>query len=287
MQPTYVLVHGANGNSFCWAPLQRELALRGHRSLAVDLPGHGFDATFPVAYQAPQDAAALGTAPSGMAGRTLAQWVQHVVGVLRRVREHGPVVLLGHSRGGMTTTAVANAAPELIDRLVYLSAWCCVDSTVGEYMAGPEHAESELTKLDGVLAADPAALGAIRLNWRTADPAALAVLKEAMLADGTDDEFRAYQNLLEPDDSLDVGTGDDRARAGTWGTVAHSYLRLTRDRGLPLSLQDRFIREADALTPDNPFDVHSLDASHCGPLVWPAELATLLTGLPVGPAADR
>ncbi|WP_435091659.1 hypothetical protein [Micromonospora aurantiaca (nom. illeg.)] len=29
--------------------MQRELALRGHRSLAVDLPGHGFGATFPVA----------------------------------------------------------------------------------------------------------------------------------------------------------------------------------------------------------------------------------------------
>ncbi|NED79175.1 alpha/beta hydrolase, partial [Streptomyces sp. SID11233] len=39
--PTFVLVHGAFANSFSFAPLQRELALRGQRSLAVDLPGHG------------------------------------------------------------------------------------------------------------------------------------------------------------------------------------------------------------------------------------------------------
>ncbi len=60
--PTFVFVHGAGSNSFTWAPMQRELALRGHRSLAVDLPGHGFGATFPVAYQAPQDLAALAAA---------------------------------------------------------------------------------------------------------------------------------------------------------------------------------------------------------------------------------
>jgi hypothetical protein len=28
-----------------WAPTVRELTLRGHRALAVDLPGHGFGAT--------------------------------------------------------------------------------------------------------------------------------------------------------------------------------------------------------------------------------------------------
>ncbi|SEB61223.1 Alpha/beta hydrolase family protein, partial [Streptomyces sp. 2131.1] len=48
---TFVFVHGAFANSFSFAPLQAELALLGHRSLAVDLPGHGFEATFPAAYQ--------------------------------------------------------------------------------------------------------------------------------------------------------------------------------------------------------------------------------------------
>ncbi|WP_442875585.1 alpha/beta fold hydrolase [Actinoallomurus sp. NBC_01490] len=39
--PTFVLVHGSGTSSPMWAPVQRELALRGHRGYAVDLPGHG------------------------------------------------------------------------------------------------------------------------------------------------------------------------------------------------------------------------------------------------------
>lgn len=96
--PTFVLVHGSGSSSFMWAPVQRELALLGHRSFAVDLPGHGFDAQYPVAYQAPQD---------------LAAW---------------PAI-----------TGVANTVPDLVDRLVYISAWLCVQrSNPVEYMQEPE-----------------------------------------------------------------------------------------------------------------------------------------------------
>ncbi|MGY0231039.1 alpha/beta hydrolase [Longispora urticae] len=277
--PTYVFVHGASSNSFTWAPTQRELALLGHRSLAVDLPGHGFGATFPAAYQAPQDPAAFAAAPAGIAGVTLADNVAHVVDVVRRAAEHGPVILVGHSRGGLTVTGVGNAVPELIQRIVYISAWCCVDLTPGEYMAEPENSTSALNELGGLLAANPMELGALRFNWRTADPALLATLREALLADGTDSEFFGYLNTLEPDENLDAGGPDDRAQAATWGRIPRTYVRLTGDRSIPVRLQDRFIREADALTPGNPFDVHSLDVSHAAILVRPTLTAELLAKL--------
>ncbi len=277
MTSTYVFVHGSNGNSFTWAPMQRELALLGHRTLAVDLPGHGFAAGFQAAYQAPQDLGALATAPSNMAGVALAAAVEHVVGVVREAAVHGPVVLVGHSRGGLTLTGVGNAVPELIDRMVYISAWCCVDAPIGEYMAGPEYATSVLNDVGGIVVAEPAALGALRMNWRTADPALLAALKTAMLEDGTDQEFFAYLNTLEPDESLDAG--EERADAATWGRIPRTYIRLTRDRSMPIALQDRFIKEADALTPDNPTDVRSIDGSHVGFLIRPREVAGILAGL--------
>ncbi|WP_026929756.1 alpha/beta fold hydrolase [Glycomyces tenuis] len=279
MAPTFVLIHGSNSNSFAWAPLQRELALLGHRSLAVDLPGHGFEATVPAAYQAPQDAAAFAAAPSGIAGVTLADNVEHVAALLRRVREHGPAVVLAHSRGGTTLTALGNAHPDLIDRMVYLSAWCCVDRTPGEYMELPEYAPSVLGETMGVLAANPAELGAIRMNWRTADPVHLAALKKSMLADGTDDEFLTFLNSLQPDENLDAGGPEDRAEAETWGRIPRTYIRLARDTSMPVELQDLFIKEADALTPDNRFDVHTLEAAHVEPLIRPAGLAAILASM--------
>lgn len=283
MTPTFVLIHGSNANSFSWAPLQRELALLGQRSLAVDLPGHGFAAGFPSAYQT-QDAAELGVAESNLEGVGLQANVDHLVAVLERARQNGPVIAVAHSRGGVTLTAVANRRPELFDRIVYASAWCCVDHTPGEYVARPENAGSVLDQVMGLAVANPARLGAVRMNWRTADPVLLGALKEAMLADGTDDEFRVFLSTLTPDESLDAGGPEDRARADTWGRIPRSYVRLTQDKSIPIELQDLFIKEADALTPDNVFDVHTLESSHAGVLVHPAPFAEVLAGLAQGPA---
>ncbi|MDR7383185.1 alpha/beta fold hydrolase [Promicromonospora iranensis] len=282
MSPTFVLVHGAFANSFSFAPLQAELALHGHRSAAVDLPGHGFEATYPAAYQAPQDAAALATAPGGIKGVTLADNAARVTEVLERAKEHGPVILVAHSRGGATVTAVGNARPDLIDRIVYVSAWAPVDLDVGDYYAEPEMASVDAGALAGALAADPAAVGLLRCNFRTADPAVLAGFKEAFLADGTDDELRTFLNTFQPDENLDAGTSADRAQAATWGTIPKTYVRLSADTSIPLAMQDRLIREGDALTPDNPYDVHTLESSHLLWLVRPHLAAELLAGLADG-----
>jgi pimeloyl-ACP methyl ester carboxylesterase len=279
MEPTYVLVHGAFANSFSWAPMQRELALRGHRSLAVDLPGHGFQAAFSPSYQAPQDLAALATAPTTLADVTLADNVDHVVNVIRRAAEHGPVILVGHSRGGLTLTGVGNAAPSLVHRLVYISAWCCVDLTPMEYATTPEHGPPGLDETNTAPIGNPTQLGVLRQNFRMAEPDKLGNLKAVLADDCTESEFLAFLNTLEPDENLDVGGQGARARADTWGGIPRTYIRLTRDRGLPIALQDRFIAEADSLTPDNPFDVYSLDCSHVRILVHPAETAAILSGL--------
>ncbi|MBP0459115.1 alpha/beta hydrolase [Streptomyces montanisoli] len=280
--PTFVLVHGSCSNSLMWAPVQRELALLGHRTFAVDLPGHGFDAQYPAAYQAPQDLDAWAAEPSTLAGVTLQDNVDMVTGIVRRVAEHGPVVLVGSSLGGMTITGVANTVPDLVNRLVYVSAWACVQrANPIEYMQEPEFGDNLLAPLAPLNVGRPAELGVGRANYRTADPAMLAALKAAIMADGTEEQFRAFLNLLQPDESLAVMTSDARGRAETWGTVARTYVRLTADRSLPVAMQDRLIAEGDALTPDNPYDVHTLDTSHVGYLLEPAKLAGILDQLTV------
>ncbi len=279
MTTTFVLVHGAFCNAAVWAPTVRELTLRGHRALAVDLPGHGLSATIPTGYLGGQDLEALTTQPSGMAGIGTADDVAAVTDVLRRARAHGPVVLVGASRGGITLTAVANAVPDLVDRLVYVSAWCCADATLSEYSAGPENAQSLLPHTGLVPLADPGVIGAIRLNWRTSDPAVLDRLQEALLADGTRAELLAYLHTQDPDEALAVDEQATRAHPASWGPIPRTYVRLTADRAMPLALQDRFIADADARFPDNPFDVRSIDSSHLRFQVHPGELVGILDGL--------
>ncbi|TDC81552.1 alpha/beta fold hydrolase [Actinomadura sp. 7K507] len=264
-----------------WAPVQRELALLGHRSFAVDLPGHGLDAQYPLAYQAPQDLEAWADEPSTLAGVTLQDNIDTVSDVVRRLTEHGPVVLVGASLGGATITGVGNQIPELVSRLVYISAWACVQrANPVEYMQEPEFADNLMAPLAALNVGDPARLGVGRANYRTADPELLAALKAALMADVSDERFRAFINLLQPDESAAVMMDDARGHADTWGTVARTYIRLTQDRSIPVAMQDRLIADADTLTPDNPFDVHTMDTSHAGFLFRAAEVAAILDKLP-------
>ncbi|WP_250034856.1 alpha/beta fold hydrolase [Paractinoplanes maris] len=271
---TFVMVTGANGS----AAGDAELTLRGHRTVGVELPGHGvFSGQFRRSYQAPQDLAALATEPSPMAGVTLDDYAAATVAVLRRAARLGPVILWGGSMGGATVNRVANEVPGLISRLVYSSAFCCVDlPTMGDYLQTPEAAGTLILELGGASLADPAVIGATRTNFRTDDPAVLAKMKEALCADATEAEFMSILNASHPDESTQVPLADARGHKDTWGTIPRTYIRHTRDRMIPLPLQDRFIAEADRLTPRNKFDVRSVATSHAADQAgWAASVEIL------------
>ena len=94
---TVVLVHGAWHGADSWAPLQAALDERGIAHRAVQLPSVGDD-------------------PS----HDLAGDVDVVRAAVQEVG--GPVVLVGHSYGGMVVTQAA-AGLEQVERLVYLTAF--------------------------------------------------------------------------------------------------------------------------------------------------------------------
>jgi len=259
--------------------LQRELALLGRKSFAIDLPGHGLEAQYSLAYQAPQDLTALASEPSSLANVTLEDNVGALASVVRALRQHGPVVLVASSLGGVTATVLTNRHPELVDGLVYISAWACAfKANPIEYMGEPEFEQSLLPELAGLNIEVPAEQNIGRANYRTADPDLLRKLKEAILGDVDDERFMAFLNLMQPDESLAVMMADARIEADTWGTIPHAFIRLTLDRSLPIAMQDRLIREADSLTPDNRFTVHSLESSHAGFLFQSKQAAQLLVG---------
>lgn len=263
MTTTYVLVHGTHSNAHHWAWVAQELTLLGHRALAVDLPGHGLDAYVPESFLR-QDLAGMATEPSPTGKLTADDYADHVEDVVRRAHRHGPVVLAGHSQGGVTVSLVGNRIPELLSRLVYVSAFCCVDlPTMSDYMVLPE-ARSEW--IDALYARGHGQLGAetgvSRINWNSAAEEDQEVFRNLNNHTYSPARARAATRLLQPDEPIAVPMTDARGHADTWGRIPRTYVRLTQDRLLTPALQDRWIAEADRLTPDNPFEVHSIESPH-------------------------
>ncbi len=141
--------------------MQQELALRGHRTIAVDLPGRG--AGYSLAYHL-QDLDTFATEPSPVADVTAAATIGHVVEVVPRVRAHGPVVLVGHSYGGLVITGVANAIPDQLDRLVYISAQCPVSRHPGAYLGLPEWSTTDLLTATGAIMVESSSAVPSRTN---------------------------------------------------------------------------------------------------------------------------
>ncbi|WP_210585585.1 alpha/beta hydrolase [Streptomyces sp. GESEQ-35] len=278
---TYVLVHGTHSAGAFWTAIGRELALRGHRVVAVDQPLHGTERFVPAAYQT-QDLRALAGEPSPVAALTLDDFERRVTGAVRRAaRLGGPVVLVGHSMGGVSVSRVANAVPELLAHICYMAAFCPSRSmpSLNDCSGSPE-GQRAISPI-GQIIGDPEKLGVLRLNWRTSNRRDLAVFKEMICAEYTDSEFLRVLEGMQTDESMTAYAGRAVGRADTWGRIPRTYLRFGKDRTVATELQDRMIAEADELTPGNRFRVHNFpDSGHLGP-GDPARVTDLLHGLPL------
>ncbi|ASK94466.1 alpha/beta fold hydrolase [Xanthomonas citri] len=101
-RPTIVLVHGAWETAAIWRPLAGRLRRNGYRVIAVNLPG--------------RPGAALGPEKASLSAYRDAM-------MQAMEQERAPVVLVGHSFGGITITNVAEAVPDKVKTLVYLAAF--------------------------------------------------------------------------------------------------------------------------------------------------------------------
>ena len=274
-KPTFVLIHGAWHGAWCWSEVVRRLGAKGFSAVALDLPGHGLAARFPSSYTS-QDLAAMSTEISPLAALSTNDYRDAVIKVLKGLVEAGtgPIILVGHSLGGATITAVAEAEPQLVRRLVYVSAFAPVKLPAPlNYTTLPSFATSKLSQL---LAADPAKVASLRINFNTTDPKRIAANKDTFCADISDAEYSAVSNLLTPDEPIQGFVTPINPTAARWGRVPRTYIRCSQDHAIPLASQDQMIAEADQFTTSNKFVQETLDTSHSPFLSAPDALVNLL-----------
>ena len=239
-KPTFVFIHGAWAGSWVWDALKLELEAAGHRVLALDMPGN------------PQHPAA----PDAI---SMAGCMAHIASACAEI--DGPLLLVGHSGGGVIVTQAAEMLAERVVGVAYL-AGMMLPSGLGF---------AELS--NSLLATNPEAAGIWpHLVWaedRQSSEVPPEAVCEVFLQDlPRDQAMAAAQRFC----SQPEGT---RALVANWtaerfGRLPRLYVEATEDRSVVLAAQ----RKMQALVPGA--QVVSLPCGHVPQVVQTAAVAEAL-----------
>ena len=233
---TFVLVHGAFQDASSWSAVADALAARGHDVVAVDLPGR--DAT--------------GEAAQAV---TLEAYVTTVGAAVAAA--DAPVILVGHSFGGITISGVAERMPERIDRLIFVAAYVPLSGEFMETLAFSD-GDNGFTAETFVIAEDYShaeilAADQVRVFGQDADEAQSATLMASMI-----------REPLAP-----IGSPVVLSEA-LFGTVPKAFIRTLQDGVVSTPLQTMMIDRAGITR------VRDIDTGHLPYLSQPDELAALI-----------
>ena len=228
--PIVILVHGAGHTSWTWQETQQHLSCT---SLAVDLPGRR-------------------DRPADISAVTIADAADSIASDINAATT-SPVVLIGHSVGGIVLPAVAARVRSRVRRLVFVAGLSAVDgASVGDTLRPGGQAEMIQH------------LKQLRERYRghmfePCDPGdrdlAIADPKTAMTLDSL--------NYMSQPVSWD----------GVPQSLERTFVRCLRDPIQPRTLQDDLIRNCAASV------VIDIDSGHTPLLEVPRELAQLLDAI--------
>lgn len=246
MKPLIVMVHGAFHWGGCFAKVANLLARQGYPVAMPDLKSHGYD---PARY-------------------TDVQSVEDYCAPAAEIVEAapGPVVLLGHSLGGVTVSHLGERLPHKIKALVYLAALMLpAGKTPHDYLLAPEWRN------------DPLAADLFRVMVPTEDGRGAALRMQergpvvtTFYADCAPRDIEvAYGNLV-PVNAMAPLAAPTATTPQRWGRLRRVYIECAQDRAIPLAQQRR-------LQADSPgAERLTLDASHSPFFSQPAGLAAML-----------
>jgi len=277
-RPAFVFVHGAWHNAATWRQVIAHLETRQFVARALDLPGAGVHAKVPKTYgNRPLDLAAFAAEPSPNAAVTQDERTQAVVSLIDEIC--GPVVLVGHSLGGLTISAAAEAIPDRLRAVVYVSAFLLPPGMPAAAMRRHETMGQSL--LPALFLADPAVVKAFRLDPRSEDADYRARLRTALAGDLTEADFDASLTHLHCDEPAGVAQVPSPITPERFGRVTRHYIRCLEDHAIPLDAQDFMITALDGALGGRTH-VRSLAASHSPFYSQPKLLADLLADIADG-----
>lgn len=236
----FVLIHGSWHGGWCFDPVAELLRARGHTVIAPTLPGMG------------------GTAEE-MAAVTLDGWGEFAAQHCRELKGQciGPVVLAGHSRGGLVVSTAAERDPQAMDALVYI---CAMMLPSGVSRAEFKELEGPNPGFDGIIGKVHGGIATVIDTKNAADvfaqvspPELVADVLPRLLAEPH--APRSQKVIVTPE---------------RWGSLPRTYVECTFDRTIPIDSQRRMI----AMSPGA--KVVTLEADHSPYLSKPQELADAL-----------
>ncbi|AEU38010.1 alpha/beta fold hydrolase [Granulicella mallensis] len=275
---TFVLVHGSWHDTGVWESLTPMLIAAGHTVIARDLPGRGINALFPASYfQRPFDAGAFAQEPSPVAGVTLEDNIASIIETIGVANAGGAqrIILVGHSSAGFSITAVAERYPQLISHIVYVAAMMNANGvSPNDDLSSADNGFNQ--NISAALIGAPPQIGALRFDWNSLDPVYAPALQNLFYNDVAPVPYRAVANLLTPDDPAGPFSVPVTRTAQRWGSIPRSYVRTALDRVILPTLQDRWIAQANALTPSNSTKVYPIESSHSPFISQPQKLGEAL-----------
>jgi pimeloyl-ACP methyl ester carboxylesterase len=196
----------------------------------------------------------------------------------------GKVILVGHSAGGMTISAVAERVPNLLLAVVYLAGFMVPNGM--PLLAMLQHETMSSALAPRLFVGDPAAIGATRINAGSTDEAYRSLLKASFYGDVSEPDFAHAASQLHCDESNAGALATSEITPGRFGAVPRHYIRCTQDRAIPLTGQDHMIATVDGAI-GGKTTTHTLESSHSPFLSQPAALSKILIDICVQSLAKQ
>ncbi|MFT4563838.1 MAG: pimeloyl-ACP methyl ester carboxylesterase [Gammaproteobacteria bacterium] len=279
--PSFVFIHGGFHGGWTWSDMTEVLAESGYSSLAIDLPGAGSLSQFPDCYdQRPIDLAEFAQTMSPLVKITQQERTNAAIASAERAAKlgNGKVVLVGHSWGGLTISHVAEAVPELVQAIVYLTAVLVPNSESGGAIFNhPTFASSAVSAL--LIGSEQDNGCALRIDPRSDDVAYSRAMGQAFYHDVSADRIAAITNLLHCDEPIDPAIAPMSITRERYGRVARHYIHMIDDRVLPPASQDYMVEHLDASGIGGATTVHRLSGGHSPMFANPSALRDVLVSI--------